>query len=135
MTGRAPPSRPQASAGAAIPLRQSGDAMQRPRFGWISAGFGPYTLIMIGPEEIGSGVAPRKSPNDPVTLMPEYVTDIRYSDWPFGQAKSPWLGGPVEIVAVTDPFLTRNVPLSVSEVETVSLFPAFGWFPPLFQHW
>src|SRR6266542_2053721 len=63
------------------------------------------------------------------------MTCTRYRSCPEGQEKSPWLGGPAEMVPVVCSFLTGNVPVVVSDEYTVSLLPAFGCFPPWLKHW
>jgi len=103
----------------------------------------PFTLLLIGygikmcvaGPEIGSCVAAIRVPNASETEIPEYVACSRNKLWPDGQLKLPWSGGPTVREAVVWPFLTGNVPFTVREVDTVSLFPALGWLPPLFQHW
>src|SRR6266566_2771810 len=61
--------------------------------------------------------------------------DIRYRVCPDGQAKVPGPSGPTEMEAVTWTWLTGKFPALVSGPATVSLLPALGCLPPLFQHW
>ena len=53
---------------------------------------------------------------------------------PGGAGESPGPGGPTVKLAVVCPLRTGNVPVADSAVDTVSLFPALGWLPPLLKH-
>jgi hypothetical protein len=63
-----------------------------------------------------------------------YSTEIRCSVCPLGQVKSPGPGGPTEMLPLVEPCRTSNAPLLLTGPETVSLFPALGWLPPLLKH-